>query len=376
MAAFTININEGALNSIAEEIGNKTVEQLKVLGDDQSLLLKKIALDYLTSVKNNMDKIKLIEENQKKLKEKRRVLNFSKNPKDQKIVKEYTQFKEELKKKVNIDLSLNDFFKQSLIFNDSIVEVITGKKSKITVVIPIANETPIIQDYTIQELLDEKSGITIVQDIASGKIPRVTGRLKYDIDQMKKNFNNAFRKDNIIDAEELKSLNETYNSALFDNFNKYKPYVFWKPLKADHWFKMKISGGAGDISEGYAYFYYKGADTNFSFAIHHLYDNLDTFFRIGVASVSNLSGLYAGDISMPEYQYAVKSLQAALPGYVQMMKMAQNIINNKIKNATDLKKIALKAQYKDPIKKTGEKGLRNIVEDALESDLKKAGLTT
>jgi hypothetical protein len=60
---------------------------------------------------------------------------------------------------------------------------------------------------------------------------------------------------------------------------------------------MKISGGAGDISEGYSYFYYKSRETNFGFAIHHLYDNLDTFFRIGVASVSNLSGLYGGDIS-------------------------------------------------------------------------------
>ena len=102
-----------------------------------------------------------------------------------------------------------------------------------------------------------------------------------------------------IAIDELEALNETYNSALFDNFNEHKPYVFWKPLEASHWFKMKISGGAGDISEGYAYFYYKSNEKNFGFALRHLYDNLDIFFREGVASVSNLSGLYGGDISTP-----------------------------------------------------------------------------
>lgn len=52
-----------------------------------------------------------------------------------------------------------------------------------------------------------------------------------------------------------------------------------------------------------------------------------------------------------------------------MVRMAQKIINNKIKNVENLKKIALKAQYKNPIQKTGEKGLRNVVSVALEEDL-------
>jgi len=65
---------------------------------------------------------------------------------------------------------------------------------------------------------------------------------------MKNNFNMAIQNDTMIKTEELNALNETYNSALFDNFNRYKPYVFWKPLSSNKWFKMKISGGAGDIS--------------------------------------------------------------------------------------------------------------------------------
>lgn len=371
MAAFSISINKEILQQISNEIGDRTAEELKALGDDQSLLLKKIALDYLQIVEQNKEKIQLIEANEKALKQKRHALNLSKNPKDYKLVEEYNEFKEELKNKITIDTSLDNFFKASLIFNERLVEIITGRKTRITIVIPSAGQAPIIRDYNIEELLDEKSGVSIVQDIASGQIPRVAGRLKYDVQKMKNNFNMAIQNDTMIKTEELNALNETYNSALFDNFNRYKPYVFWKPLSSNKWFKMKISGGAGDISQGYAYFYYKSNENNFEFATHHLYDNLDTFFKIGVASVSNLSGLYGGDISTSQYEYAVKSLQASLPGYVQMVKMAQKIINNKIKTASDLKKIALKAQYKNPIQRTGEKGLRNVVTEALEGDLQK-----
>jgi len=180
----------------------------------------------------------------------------------------------------------------------------------------------------------------------------------------------------LISPLELKSLNDTYNSALFNNFNRFKPYVVWKPLNAEHWSKMKISGGAGDISEGYAYFYYKSQERDFNFRSHHLYDNLDTFFRVGVGSVSNLSGLYGGDISTAQYEYAVKSLNASLPGYLQMIRIAQNIINNKIPKAETLKQKALKAKFKDPIHRQGEKGLRNFIEEVLEEEMKEFGLTS
>lgn len=369
MAVFNITINQEALNQISDKIGNRTVEQLKKIGDDQSLLLKKIALNFLNAVEKNLERIKAIEDTEKKLKQKRHDLNLNTPPKDENIVAEYIRYKDELKQKITIDTSLDNFFKECLIFNDSIVQIITGKKTRVTIVIPTANDAPIIRDYSIQQLLDEKSGVSIIQDVSSGKIPRVVGRLKFDTEKMKNDFNSAIRKDNMISVQELNALNITYNSALFDNYNKYKPYVVWKPLGAEHWFKMKISGGAGDISEGYAYFYYKGANENFNFAKHHLYDNLDTFFRYGVGSVSNLSGLYGGDISTAEYEYAVKSLQASLPGYVQMIQLAKNIINNKIKNATDLKNLALKKQYKDPVNKQGQKGLRNFVTEILESEL-------
>ena len=369
MANFSLSIDKKILQQITEEIGDRTVEELKNIGDEQSLLLKKIALDYLQAVEENKEKIIAIEEKEKLLRQKRYELNLNRNPKDVELVTQYNRYKKDLESKIQIDTSLDDFFKKSLIFNDAIVEILTGKKTKITIVIPSAHSAPLIRDYTVEELLDEKSGVSIIQGITSNEIPRVVGRLKYDIQKMKNNFNIALRKDSMIESKELMALNQTYYSALSD-FNKHNPYVFWKPVRNKNWLKMKISGGKGDISEGYAYFYYKSNnETNFGFAIHHLYDNLDTFFRIGVASVSNLSGLYGGDISTKQYEYAVKSLRASLPGYVQMVKMAQDIINNKIKNAKDLKEVALKAKYKDPLNQLEEKGLRNKVEEVINTNI-------
>ena len=379
--AINITINREALDKISEEIGDKTAQELKSIGDDQSLLLKQIALRFLESVEKNLQKIKIVENRAKRLKEYRQTLknqgkDLKKIPQDKEAIEKYEKFKKDLEEEITIDTSLQDFFKECLIFNDSLVEVITGRKTKVTIVIPASGESPIIKDFTLEELLDENSGVSFVQDVTSKKIPRITGRLKFDIEKIKQNLKKGLSQDKFISIKELEALNETYNSALYDNYNKFKPYVFWKPVNGERWLGMKISGGAGDISEGYAYFYYKSQETNFGFSERHLYDNLDVFFRKGVGSVSNLSGLYGGDISTIQYEYAVKSLNASLPGYLQMIRIAQNIINNKIPNATSLKNKALKAKFKDPINRQGEKGLRNFVINQVADELlKEHGLT-
>lgn len=379
--ATNITINREALNKISEEIGDRTAQELKSIGDDQSLLLKQIALRFLESVEKNLQKIKIVEERAKRLKEYRQTLknqgkDLKKIPRDEEAIEKYEKFKKELEEEITIDTSLQDFFKECLIFNDSLVEVITGRKTKVTIVIPSSGESPIIKDFTLEELLDENSGVSFVQDVTSKKIPRITGRLKFDIEKIKQNLKRGLSQDKFISIKELEALNKTYNSALYDNYNRFKPHVFWKPIGGERWLGMKISGGAGDISEGYAYFYYKSQEINFGFSGRHLYDNLDVFFREGVGSVSNLSGLYGGDISTTQYEYAVKSLNASLPGYLQMIRIAQNIINNKIPNATSLKNKALKAKFKDVVNQQGEKGLRNFVINQVADELlKEHGLT-
>ena len=91
---------------------------------------------------------------------------------------------------------------------------------------------------------------------------------------------------------------------------------------------------------------------------------MEYFIREGVEKVDNISGLYTSDVSTDEYDYAVKSLDASLPGFRQMITLATQILNNKIKTVEELKQMSLKKQYKDPVKMSGRKGLRNIVERA------------
>jgi len=64
---------------------------------------------------------------------------------------------------------------------------------------------------------------------------------------------------------------------------------------------------------------------------------MDYFIREGVANVDSISGLYTSDVSTDEYDYAVKSLDASLPGFRQMITLATQILNNKIKTAEELK---------------------------------------
>lgn len=357
--AIAIQINKNVIQDFYQTIENKSLEELKKQGVQESVILKKIAADFLIVLQDALTSIKLIQQYSEILKSLRANLK-DEDLKNVKQTEQYQIHQNQLKELLNNSVLLT-FLKETLRFNDRILQIITGHKQRISIVIPDAGGNPIIQDFTLDEILQGKSGVSIMASINSNQ--KLAGRLNYDIDQIKQRLNQTLHRDNMISLSELSALNKTYTSALYDNYNKHNPYVFWKPLNAQKWLKMKVVGGAGDISEAYAYFYYKGADNHFNFSINHLYDNLDTFFRIGVAQVSNVSGLYAADVSTKEYDYAIKSLKASLPGFTQMFILARDIMNNKVKDFKVLQKKAKQKQYT----KTGlEKGLRNKVEEVVD----------
>ena len=178
-----------------------------------------------------------------------------------------------------------------------------------------------------------------------------------------------------VNFPQLLKLAETYNSALFNNYNRYSPYAFWKPTKEKQWYKINIVGGKGDIAEAYAYFYYNIRDNgeNFHFAVQHLYDNLDTFFRQGVAKVDSISGLYTSDVITNSYGYAVKSLDASLSGYMQMFRLVRDILNGKIntiKQLTDKADTIVNKKTEEQIQKGIQKGIRNKISRATNEELK------
>ena len=355
MARPIVTPSEETIKQVSEEIAGRTAEELKKEGDEQTLYMKKIALDFIQVVNTHIEKIQIIESNALRLKQMRHQLDYSKNKKDPGTVATYMAFKEELERNVTIDLNMEEFFKASMIFNDRILEIITGKPTLVSIVIPDAESGPIVMEMTIEEMLAEGSGITIRQDITSGKSPQLAGRLQYDLNIIKNNLRNNIHKDNVMRGASLQGLNLAYDTALA-TYGEYKPYVFWKPLGADSWFKMNISS-AGDISEAYAYFFHTGGEI----FLDHLYNNLDTFYRQGVAMVDAVSGLYSSDVITENYNYAVKSLDASLPGFRQMILLANRIVNGKIASVQQSQQISFKKEYKDAAG-TIRKGLRNKIE--------------
>lgn len=371
---LNINISQAALDEIAKEVGNRMTEQLKTIGDDGELLLKKVALNFIQQVQKNLMIIQEAEKNAFLLKQKRDSIGYSKNKKDQSVVKEYQKYKEQIKAKNLSDYTFDEFFIATMKFNDQILQIITGHEARIAIVIPDAegNQPPFILDVPLSEMFVGDTGITVEADITSGKIPRLSGRLKFNIEQMKNHFSEALRQDTIIDSVPLKGLNEAYNIAVLD-YRKHKPLAFWTDPTKDKktWLKITIKGAQGDISEAYAYFFYNGEQEGDLFLGSIYNANLHNFFTKGVANVDNVSGLYTSDVSTKQYDYAVKSADASLPGFRQMLDLATQILNGKVKTISQLKEISLKKQFTDYINRTGAKGLRNKVTKATQEELSK-----
>ena len=358
MARAIVLPSEETIKQIQDEIGNRTAQELKQSAETETLYIRKIALDFMKSVEINIEKIKAVEEKERKLKAYRNQIDYKNRKKESGVVDAYMNFKAELEQSITIDLNLEQFFKDCLIFNDKIVEIIEGKPLLTTIVIP-DSDGPIVIEMTLEEMLAEGSGVSIKQDVTSKISPQVVGRLQFDINTIKNNLQANLHRDNVLHGASLAGLNLAYDTALA-TYDEYNPYVFWKPLSSDQWFKMRLTN-AGDMAEAYAYFFYLGGEI----FLDHLYNNLDTFYVQGVANVDNVSGLYTSDVMSQNYAYAVKSLQASLPGFRQMIVLANKILSTKIASVEDLKKESFKKQYKDAAG-TIRKGLRNKVEKMTE----------
>lgn len=361
---LSMNIDGQTIQNIQNQINGRTAQELKQIGDNQNLLLKKYALDFFYVVQENLYKINDIEQQTLHMKEMRQSMRvqYGQQFKDYTLNDEYKKAKEKLSDELLTKLNLQQFFQASLIFNERILEIITGKPSIISVVLQQDKGPPIVAQYTIEELLSQNSGVKIYQDVTSQG--QATGRLIYDIEQIKNHLAQTIHHDNIISGKSLIGLNVTYESAL-KTFHKFNPYVFWKPLKAQHWYKMKILGREGDINEAYAAFYYKGGNT----FLQHLYNNLNYFYTQGVAKVDIISGLYSSDVQVADYNYAVKSFGASLPGFRQMIILSQRILNGKIKDVKQLQDIAYKKQWKGTGSDRIQRGLRNYIEEVLDDEL-------
>lgn len=361
-SSLNIKWNEKELTAIGEKIETQI---LQTTGDTvklENLKLQQAASKFLIAavkVINDIQDYNTLQQQQAMLRNKMKqsvpVLES-----DQQI---YDKTAQKIRDRFITPGLFNDFFKESMIFNDSILEIITG--APMTTVIVVENEggTPEIREYTIKELLEEGSGVKFVTDYTS-KTHTLMGRIQINTTQLTK----AASEISLAEQEEknfsLVGLNAAYAEAKID-YLKNNPWAFFKPSVQAAWQKIRIAGGLGDISEAYtAFFFLKTYSFQYS-----LYPNLTVYFTQGVANVDSVSGLYAADVYDEENKrnYAIKAANASLPGYNQMIKLANNILDSSKKwDVAKLKEISEKRQYKIVNGEKVRKGLRNTIEEVFD----------
>lgn len=352
-----ITISQQELNNELKEINKLLANQLYEKGKQQNLIMKKAALKFLISAKENEKRIKEIEERAKILHNLRSSLGFKKGkaPNEQ-ILNKYNEEKEKIQiQKLQVG-QFQNFFKEMMIFNESILSILEGKQL-ISIVVENSKKQPVILDITLEDFF--KLGGVIKEDISSSG--KITGRINLSVLQTHDNLQSALQGDKILDNNSFEKLQQTYILAKTD-YQNHSPYAFWKINQQDKWHGIKIAGGLGDIAEAYSMFAHEYGPSTEKF--NNLYNNLDVFFREGVAQVDNISGLYTSDITTSNgYSLAVKAANASLPGFVQMIDLANKIIKNEVNTVEDLQKITNKKKglNEQGLKENLSFGLRNKI---------------
>ena len=352
-----INFSEQTLENMFNEITFQLSKAQNEI-DQQTLYMRQAALRFLTIAKQNEQRMKDLEERARLLKNKRSQLKFVKGQApNENALKEYNNFKNTIQIENLQKGQFDIFFKEAMIFNDTILSILEGKQL-ISLVVENAGQ-PVILDITLQEFF--KIGGQIRADITSRG--NISARLNTSIIQTRTNLETALQGDKILNNDSFSALTKTYQIAKND-YSQHSPYAFWKLNGQTHWHGIKIAGGYGDIAQAYSMFAHTYGPISTDFNSH--WQDLDTFFREGVAKVDNISGLYTSDVvTQNGYSLAVKTANASLPGFKQMIDLANKIIKNKIENINQLKELAQeKKGFKDGVKKNLRYGMRNkIYED-------------
>lgn len=141
--------------------------------------------------------------------------------------------------------------------------------------------------------------------------------------------------------------------------NKNGVIIIWKP--ESRWKKMYV-GQEGDIGEAYLSFLMSEERAKLFKGNREV--DIDIFMEQGVAMVDNISGLFKGDFSVNDIDYAAKTKDSSIMGYRQVINMALNIYGAKTEQINELMvKELRKIQEKE---KTGSgrrnKSVKNISE--------------
>ena len=360
--ALDIQFDESELQAMGQQVENELNKELADAVKEENLKLQLAAIEFLQKAVEVVNLINNYNNLQKLQAQRRKIMQNPPVSLEQESI--YEQTAQEIRTNYIEKQVFDEFFKAVMIFNDKVLEIITGAPMT-TVIVVDGADGPEIREYTIQELLEADSGIKFITSYAS-KSNVLIGRIQINTSQLSKAISTVSELDQAKSNFSLIGLNIAYADAKTDYLNHLPThYAFFKSPSEKVWSKIKITGGLGDISEAYtAFFFLKKPPFKDS-----RWANLATYFRQGVANVDAVSGLYAADIQDEENKrnYAIKAANASLPGYTQMIQLANNILDgSKQWNVAKLRQISEQKQYAIKNGEKIRKGLRNTIETAFD----------
>lgn len=183
----------------------------------------------------------------------------------------------------------------------------------------------------------------IFEDDAGNPVPyqidKLSDILKYDTASRGYNLTARFQNMNNLAtaATKIEASDDTMQTKMEnlapvyrEVMNRYRDpahhkWLMWRPIPPDVWYKMNISA-EGDINEAYAAEIFS-SQTDFMYDDPYIDNDIDVF-ATAIANVDNISGMLQGDVTAGNIEYAIKSIDASMPGLRQFKTMANQIIKD------------------------------------------------
>jgi hypothetical protein len=356
---FSIKINEKDIDKIIQDISEQEILQLNDNIDQDIIQLKKIAVKFLkvaTEVQERVNRIETLMLHQKKLRKQIKAeLGIVGRFLPKYETDTYRIHKEELQNELKSQ-EIERLYQAAFVFHDDINKIL-GQEVRTVIVLEDNEGNPLVFPLTKEEIFNN----SILSFEETSKTARLTARFRTNVQQMRNAGISAMQRDNFNDNLNIDNLNQSYKTILY-RYDTYKQLVLWLyPNNPKTWNKSKVSA-RGDIAEAYAMFFLKKAQ--YDFQSNNLEENIHYFMTLGVANVDNVSGLLQGDITDGQFEYAIKSADASYMSILQMIKLAQDIVNKNKYSLVDLeKKKAELAKQKQKIRNTISTALEEKVDN-------------
>ena len=180
-----IQFDEVELQNLQQQIEDALAEELYDNIKKDDLKLQLAAITFIQQAKASQEEINTYN-NLQRVQANIRQQMKNMVPVDIQIENQYQETADYIRKHFIENQVFDDFFKAVMIFNDQILELITGAPMT-TVIVVDGADGPEVHEYTIQELLEIGSGISFITDYTS-KSYALVGRIRINNNQLMKNL--------------------------------------------------------------------------------------------------------------------------------------------------------------------------------------------